>query len=152
MLRGLTELSLDSKGRLVIPTRYRDALDRHCEGHLVVTIDIDPSCFLLLYPLPDWEDIERKLVKLPSLNELTRQLQRQMLGYATECDMDGSGRILLPPPLRTFAGLEKSIVMAGQGNKFEIWDASKWNAQRDGWVAARAAGGPLPPELESLSL
>ncbi|MDA8362386.1 MAG: division/cell wall cluster transcriptional repressor MraZ [Gammaproteobacteria bacterium] len=150
MLRGLNELSLDSKGRLAVPTRYRETLERHCDGRMVVTVDRD-RC-LLLYPLPDWEEIERKLVKLPSYNESARRLQRLLIGHATECELDGSGRILLPPPLREFASLEKSVVLIGQGNKFEIWDATTWNTQRTDWLAAGAADGALPPELESLSL
>ncbi|MHB8255772.1 MAG: division/cell wall cluster transcriptional repressor MraZ [Acidiferrobacterales bacterium] len=150
MLRGLNELNLDSKGRLAIPTRYRDTLDRHCEGRMVVTVDRD-RC-LLLYPLPDWEEIERKLVKLPSYNEPARRLQRLLIGHATECELDGSGRILLPPPLREFASLEKTVVMIGQGNKFEIWDAAAWNTQRADWLAAGAGNDAMPPELESLSL
>ncbi|MHB8346944.1 MAG: division/cell wall cluster transcriptional repressor MraZ [Acidiferrobacterales bacterium] len=150
MLRGLNELNLDSKGRLAIPTRYRDTLDRHCEGHMVVTVDRD-RC-LLLYPLPDWEEIERKLVKLPSYKEQARRLQRLLIGHATECELDGSGRILLPLPLREFASLEKTVVLIGQGNKFEIWDAAAWNTQRADWLAAGGADDAMPPELESLSL
>ena len=150
MLRGLNELNLDSKGRLAIPTRYRDTLDRHCEGRMVVTVDRD-RC-LLLYPLPDWEEIERKLVKLPSYNEPARRLQRLLIGHATECELDGAGRILLPPPLREFASLSKEIVLIGQGNKFEIWDAQTWNVRRGEWLQGGGDDGPLPSELENLSL
>ncbi len=150
MLRGLNELTLDSKGRLAVPTRYREMLERHCDGRMVVTVDRD-HC-LLLYPLPDWEEIERKLVQLPSYNEPARQLQRLLIGYATDCELDGSGRILLPPPLRDYASLEKAVVLIGQGNKFEIWDATTWNTKRAEWLAAGPVDGNLPPELVSLSL
>lgn len=150
MFRGVNTLTLDSKGRLAIPTRYRDALARACNGQMVLTVDRD-HC-LLLYPLPEWEEIERKLVKLPSFNEQARRLQRLLIGHATECELDGSGRILLPPPLREFAGLDKAVVMIGQGNKFEIWDEAKWNTRRAEWLAEDKGGGALPPELESLSL
>lgn len=122
---------------------------RECNGQMVVTVDRD-HC-LLLYPLPDWEEIERKLVKLPSFNAQARRLQRLLIGHATECELDGSGRILLPPPLREFAGLDKGVVMIGQGNKFELWDEGTWNTQRAEWLAADT-GGDTPPELDSLSL
>ena len=116
---------------------------------MVLTVDRD-HC-LLLYPLPDWEEIERKLVKLPSFNAQARRLQRLLIGHATECELDGSGRILLAPPLREFAGIEKSVVMIGQGNKFELWDETSWNARRSEWLAA-GDEGEMPAELGSLSL
>jgi MraZ protein len=150
MFRGVNALTLDSKGRLAIPTRYRDDLLRHGNGRLVVTVDRD-HC-LLLYPLPEWEEIERKLVKLPSFNPQARRLQRLLIGHATEVELDGNGRILVPPPLREFASLDKSIVMIGQGNKFEIWDEATWAARRTEWLAATENEGELPDELGSLSL
>jgi MraZ protein len=125
-------------------------LTRHCNGQMVVTVD--PDHCLLLYPLPDWEEIERKLVKLPSFNKQARRLQRLFIGHATECELDGAGRILLPPPLREFAGLEKDAVLIGQGNKFEIWSDAAWNARRAEWLAEGGAEGPLPSDLEQFSL
>lgn len=150
MFRGVNNVKLDAKGRIVIPTRYRDRLQERCGGQLVVTVDRD-HC-LLLYPLPEWEEIERKLVKLPSFNAQARKLQRLLVGHATEVEMDSAGRVLLPPPLREFARLDKGVVMIGQGNKFEIWDEEAWNARREDWLAEDDAAGPLPAELESLSL
>lgn len=151
MFRGVNNVKLDAKGRIAIPTRYRDRLQERCGGQLVVTVDRD-HC-LLLYPLPDWEEIERKLVKLPSFNVQARRLQRLLVGHATEVDMDSHGRVLLPQPLRDFAQLDKAAVMIGQGNKFEIWDEASWSTRRDDWLAAEDdAAAPLPAELESLSL
>jgi MraZ protein len=150
MFRGLATLNLDSKGRMAIPTRYRDGLLRHCNGQMVVTVDHD-HC-LLLYTLPDWEEIERKLVRLPSFNKQARRLQRLLIGHATECEMDANGRILLPPALREFAGLDKSVVLIGQGNKFEVWAEEKWTARRTDWLSEAEDGGELPDELGSLSL
>ena len=98
MFRGVNALNLDIKGRLAIPTRYRDEIVRLANGHMVITVDRDHS--LLLYPLPEWEEIERKLVKLPSFNAQARRLQRLLIGHATEVELDGNGRILLPPLLR----------------------------------------------------
>ncbi|MEK7711982.1 MAG: division/cell wall cluster transcriptional repressor MraZ [Pseudomonadota bacterium] len=150
MFRGVNALNLDNKGRLAIPTRYRDELVRLAKGQMVITVDRDHS--LLLYPLPEWEEIERKLVKLPSFNVQARRLQRLLIGHATEVELDGNGRILLPPLLREFASLDKAVVMIGQGNKFEIWDEAKWNARRAEWLTATENEGDLPDDLGSLSL
>ncbi|MGB5245142.1 MAG: division/cell wall cluster transcriptional repressor MraZ [Woeseia sp.] len=149
MFRGATKVTLDAKGRLAIPTRYRERLQTRCDGQLVVTVDRD-NC-LLLYPMPDWEDIERKLMRLPSLNSQSRRLQRLMVGYATEIELDGNGRILLTKELREFAGLGRQAILLGQGNKFELWDEESWNAKRDAWLGADDETD-LPAELESLSL
>ena len=149
MLRGATKVTLDAKGRLAIPTRYRERLASRCGGQLVATVDKD-YC-LLLYPLPDWEEIERKLMRLPSLDKKARRLQRLMVGHATELDVDGHGRILLSRELREFAGLERQAVLLGQGNRFELWDEGRWNETRDGWLSD---GGDLDlsAQLETLTL
>ncbi len=122
----------------------------YCAGEVVVTVD--PDHCLLVYPLPEWEEIEQKLVRLPSLKPQTRRLQRLLIGHATEAQLDGSGRILLPPPLRSFAGLDKKVVLIGQGNKFELWDESTWSERCDQWLAEAAEDFELSEELESLSL
>lgn len=151
MFRGVNALNLDPKGRMTMPTRYRDQLQEMCSGQVVVTVDRD-HC-LLLYPLREWEEIERKLVRLPSLNKQARRLQRLLIGHATECELDGNGRILLPPLLREFAAIDKRVVMIGQGNKFEIWDENAWNAMRDQWLQEDAEGEEdLNADWGSLSL
>ena len=151
MFRGVNTINLDSKGRLAIPTRYREQLVQSCEGQMVVTVDRD-GC-LLLYPLPEWEEIERKLARLSSFNKQTRRLQRLLIGHATECEMDANGRILLSQPLRDFAGLEKAAVLIGQSNKFEIWSETNWNQRRQQWIDGDGEDeGDLPADLESLSL
>ena len=122
----------------------------YCAGEVVVTVD--PDHCLLVYPLPEWEEIEQKLVRLPSLKPQTRRLQRLLIGHATEAQLDGSGRILLPPPLRTFAGLDKKVVLIGQGNKFELWDEPTWSERCEQWLAEAAEDFELSEELESLSL
>jgi MraZ protein len=151
VFRGVNNLTLDAKGRLAVPTRYRDRLREDCNGQLVVTVDRD-RC-LLLYPLHEWEEIERKLVRLPSLNPQARRLQRLLVGHATEMEMDGHGRVLLPGPLREYAGMERRIVMIGQGNKFELWDEGRWDERRQEWLAEESGEElDLPAELENLSL
>jgi len=148
VFRGVAQLNLDSKGRLAVPARFRDALTARRSGHLGVTADSD-RC-LLIYPLPDWEPIEQKLMALSSFNAQIRELQRRLVGYAEEVVMDATGRILVPPALRNYALLEKAAVLVGQGHKFELWN-------KDGWDARMEKGGDfgpggLPPELEGFSL
>ncbi len=151
LFRGVNNVTLDAKGRLSIPTRYRAQLKASCDGQMVMTVDREHS--LLLYPLPVWEDIERKLIKLPTLNKQARRLQRLLIGHATECELDGQGRVLVSPPLREFAELDKKTVMIGQGNKFEIWNEQAWVTKRDVWFEEEIAEeGDLSPELGTLSL
>jgi MraZ protein len=128
MFRGANAINLDTKGRVTIPTRYRQQLLDDCQGQMVCTIDTQQSC-LLLYPLSEWEEIELKLSKLSSMNPHERRLQRLLLGYAMEGEMDSNGRFLLSAPLRQHAQLEKQIMLVGQLNKFEIWDAQVWQQQ-----------------------
>ena len=151
MFRGPSKVTLDSKGRLAIPSRHRDRIIGRADGHLVATIDRD-HC-LLIYPLPDWEEIERKLVRLSAFKSKSRRILRLMLGYATELEMDGQGRILLPQVLRDFAGLERNAMLIGQGNKFELWDEQRWNDNCETWLAPDDEDDrDLPEELDSLSL
>jgi MraZ protein len=151
VFRGPSKVTLDSKGRLAIPARHRERILTRGDGHLVATVDRD-YC-LLIYPLPDWEEIERKLIRLPALNKQARRLQRLMLGHATELDLDGHGRILLPRELREFAGLERQAMLIGQGNKLELWDEQRWNERRAEWLAGDGSDATeLPQELETLSL
>lgn len=150
MFRGVATFNLDAKGRMAIPAKFRKHLDVCCEGRLIVTIDHSDHC-LQMYPLPEWEHVEQKLTALPSLNPQVRRLKRMLLGYATECEMDGNGRILLPAKLREFAGLDKSVVMIGQGNKFELWNEQTWNELMDECLE-EDFDEILPAELESLSI
>ena len=148
MFRGATKVTLDAKGRMAVPTRYRERLTARCDGQIVVTVDKD-YC-LLIYPLPDWEELERKLIRLPSMNKVARRIQRIMVGYATEVELDGSGRILISRELRDFAELQKQAILIGQGNKFELWDEERWVEKRDAWLG-EDEDVSLPAELESLS-
>jgi len=150
MFRGANKLTLDAKGRMVMPTRYRERLQERCGGKLVITVDKE-QC-LLIYPLPDWEEIERKLMRLPSLNVQARRLQRLMVGHATDTDLDAHGRLLLPPNLREFSLLKRDAMLIGQGMRFELWDEARWNERRDEWLAGEESTADLPAELETLSL
>ena len=149
MFRGATKVTLDAKGRLAIPTRYRDRIISRSNGELVVTVDRD-YC-LLIYPYPDWEEIERKLIRLPTMNKQARRLQRLMVGYATEMELDGNGRILISKELREFANLDRHAILLGQGKKFELWNDKSWSDKRDSWLNMEDEIG-LSGELDTLSL
>lgn len=119
-----------------------------CAGNLVLTADAD-GC-LLVYPEPEWLPIRDKLNKLSSFNPRSRALQRLLVGHAEDVVMDSAGRVLISPVLRNYAGLDKSVMLIGQGNKFELWDEAKWQAQQQ--AALQLMSGDLPPELEGFSL
>ena len=148
MFQGAAQLSLDSKGRLAIPARHRDILLAHFASQLVLTADAD-GC-LLCYPRPEWQPIRDKLLKLSSLNPRIRALQRRLIGYAEDVEMDAAGRILISPALRGYAMLDKRVMLIGQGNKLELWDEGRWTAQQE--IALSFAYGELPPELEGFTL
>ncbi len=153
MFRGINGVSVDSKGRIVMPARYRERLQTDDKCIVVLTIDTEERC-LLLYPLSDWEVIEAKLANLPSFNPVARRIQRLLIGHATDVEMDGQGRILLPPLLRDYAGLDKNAVLIGQGKKLEIWDDKLWTDSRNRWLQEEAStkNAELPDELKSISL
>jgi MraZ protein len=113
---------------------------------------VDQRSCLLIYPLPDWEETERKLMRLPSLNPTAQKLRGLLMGYATDLELDSHGRVLIPKEHREFAGLERQAMMFGQGNKFEMWDEGRWDEQLNRWLGEGAAdGSDLPDELERLS-
>ena len=146
--RGVTELLLDAKGRVAVPTRYRDALAAAGESRLVLTAD--PSRCLLLYPRSVWEPIQQRLMGLSGFNERIRGLQRLLVGHADDAEIDASGRILVPPALRSFARLDRQVVLVGQGHRFELWGAPEWQAQTAQAIAF--PGSELPPELDGFTL
>ncbi|MGY0217864.1 division/cell wall cluster transcriptional repressor MraZ [Endozoicomonadaceae bacterium StTr2] len=151
MFRGVNAINLDAKGRLAIPTRYRQCLLEQSEGQLVATIDTDEPC-LLIYPLPAWNAIQEKIEALPSFHPMTRRIQRLLIGHATDLVMDAQGRILLPPLLREYAGLTKKTMLLGQGRKFELWDEACWMKRRDEYLDEASNADETPLELQTLSL
>ncbi len=152
MFRGLTAIQIDTKGRLSIPSRYRTPLLDETGNSVVITIDTEQPC-LLLYPTPRWLEIEQKLEQLSSFHPASRRIQRLLMGHATDVELDSQGRILLPPLLREYAGLEKSAMLVGQGKKFEIWNEAQWQAGRTAWLADAANGASsMSAELLALSL
>ena len=153
MFRGVSYVTIDTKGRMSVPVRYREQLSQLCNGEVVVTIDTEENC-LMLYPLPAWNDVERKIEALPTFNKAARRIQRLLIGHATDIQMDGSGRLLLPAPLREYALMEKKLVLLGQINKIEIWSESHWLSRREQLIAVKdeSSEGDQPDFLETLSL
>lgn len=148
MFRGAASLNLDAKGRLAVPSRHRDALLAQCAGHLILTAH--PHRCLLLYPQPAWEPIQAKIMALSSFDRQSSALQRLLVGFAEDLELDGAGRLLVSPVLREFAGLEKQVMLVGQGSHFELWSAEAWKAQLERAMSAEAL--ELPAELEGFSL
>ena len=138
---------------MAMPSRYREQLIEYCLGQLVVTIDTNHRC-LLLYPLSEWEHIERKIESLSSFDPMSRRVKHLLIGHANDLELDGSGRILLPQELRQYAQLEKHVCLIGQGKKLEIWSQNNWNEQRDHWLtdSNTTTEGELPDKLRSLAL
>ncbi|HEV2702688.1 MAG TPA: division/cell wall cluster transcriptional repressor MraZ [Steroidobacteraceae bacterium] len=143
MFRGAAKVTLDVKGRMVLPTRVRDTLTQLGERQLVATVDRD-QC-VLVYPLTDWQKLQASLLDLPNLNDETRWLQRLMVGYATDLDIDAHGRVLIPGELRDFTGLQRDAMLLGQGNHLELWDESAFRqAALDSMKAEKRSSAPAP--------
>ena len=147
MFRGLNKISFDTKGRISIPTKYREELLKISKKKLICTIDLD-YC-LLLYPLPSWLKIEQQIMKLPTLNTTSRKLQRLLVGHATDIEMDKSGRLLIPYELREFSMIKKEAMLIGQGNRFELWDYLRWTKLREKWLKSDKYS--LPKEFEKFT-
>jgi len=149
---GSTNLTLDNKGRLVIPTRYREKLLECCDGNLVITVGFD-DC-LLLYPLSAWEPIRERLYKLPNADPRVRNLQRRIGGRASHTPMDTAGRILITPELRNAVRLEKDVMLVGQNHKFELWNTETWTAATSNTAALTQpfSQDQLPPSMADFSL
>lgn len=135
-------MSLDAKGRMSVPTRHREALVLQCEGRLTLTRH--PDGCLLLYPRSVWESVRERIAALPIS---ASGWKRFFLGNATDVELDGTGRLLIAPELRSAVGLEKEVVLLGMGAHFELWDAARLAAKED-----EAIAGGLPEALSGLSI
>ncbi len=119
---------------MALPARSRETVQLVSAGNVVVTIDMRERC-LLLYPLAEWEVVQRKLEGLSNIDPRARRLQRLLIGHATDLGLDSNGRILLPSLLRDYADLDKKLVLVGQGNKVEIWSADQWQERMTHWLS-----------------
>ena len=117
--------TIDTKGRLIVPSKFREALG----DEFVVTKGWDGCLFV--YAIDDWKVFEEKLASLPLINVEARQFARYFLSGAQYVTVDKQGRILMPQDLREFAGLEKDVVLAGMGGRIEIWSLDKWNENNE---------------------
>ena len=148
MFQGAAALNIDTKGRLAIPARHREALLDASGGQLVLTAH--PHRCLLLYPQQAWEPIRDKVLAASSLNPQSATIKRLLVGHARDEELDSAGRLLIAPELRQFAQFEKQVWLVGQGSHFEIWSDSGWQKQQD--VFLTMGDQQLPPGLEDLAL
>jgi MraZ protein len=129
---GNATVNLDEKGRFAIPTRYREGVQQICNCKLIATVAVNErgtgieGC-LWIYPVPAWEGLQEKIKTFSDLNKAGVKLKRFLIGYATECEMDSQGRVLLPELLRKFANLDKKMILVGQLNRFELWNEDAFN-------------------------
>jgi len=129
MFQGETAVTIDDKGRLAIPTSYRDAVARECGNHLVVTYSPFESGCLYIYPQPVWERLRDQVNALPRAKSVSRNLQLKLVGAASFVEPDGNGRISVPASHRNAVGIEKRAVLLGMGDKFELWSEQAHHAQ-----------------------
>jgi MraZ protein len=134
VFQGASALSLDAKGRMSVPSRYREALQGQAEGR--VTLTKSPDGCLLLFPRPEWEVFRKRVSELPME---AAWWQRIFLGNAMDMELDTAGRVLVSPELRAAASLDRSVMLLGMGNRFELWDADTYAAKE---AAAMAQGMP----------
>lgn len=130
MFTGRTALSLDAKGRIAIPTRFRESLQPSAAASVVLTQHPMDRC-LALYPQARWEEIAAQIAGLPDALPSTRGLKRRFIGQAVWMELDSNGRILIPVELRELAGLDKTVMLVGQMSRFEIWSNSEWQRQAE---------------------
>src|SRR5690606_2922390 len=129
MFQGETAITIDDKGRLAIPTAYRELVARECGNRLVLTYSpFDEGC-LYLYPMPVWEQVRDQVNRLPRTKAKSRLLQLKLVGAAAFVDPDGSGRISIPASQRSAVGIERKAVLLGMGDKFELWSEQAHHAQ-----------------------
>jgi MraZ protein len=148
VFQGATQVNLDAKGRMAVPTKVRDPLTAGGTVKLVLTAH--PDGCLLLYPQPAWEPIRARVMSFPSLDRQFSVWKRLLVGFAEDVELDGAGRLLISPELRDFAKITRPVMFVGQGSHFEIWDLETWNANLE---TLKSGGSPtLPPGMENFSL
>ena len=128
MFRGNSIHNLDDKGRLIVPSRFRDVI-RAGGGDAIMITRMDKSLFA--YALNGWAKIEERMLDLADMSEHMRRVRRYFLGWAFECGCDKQGRVLVPPTLREYAGLAKEVVLVGLLDHFEIWSRDNWEKENE---------------------
>ena len=152
MYQGANSLNLDEKGRFAIPAKYRDELLSSCGGKMVVTVNPFDTC-LFVYPEPEWHRVFADLSAMRNTKPQVSKLQRLLMGYAHDYQMTAQGRIQIPAKLRELAGLDRQVALVGQGNKFELWDESRWDQMSLDWLqSGRELDDDSADVFDSLSL
>jgi MraZ protein len=121
VFQGETAITVDDKGRLAIPTAYRELVSSACANRLVITYNPFEQGCLWLFPRAEWERVRDQVNALPNVKAVHRALQMKLVGAAADVEPDSAARILLPASQRAAAGIEKKAVLLGMGNKFELW-------------------------------
>lgn len=146
MFRGRFEHSIDLKGRVSVPVKFREILATHSDERLILT-NFD-NC-LWGYPVAEWRVIEDKVAALPQFKSEVKALQRVFISAATECPVDKQGRILIPPTLRDYAGITKDLVFVGMTKRIEIWSRERWQKV---FTESQDNIGEMTDELAGLGL
>ncbi|HAF17503.1 MAG: division/cell wall cluster transcriptional repressor MraZ [Thermacetogeniaceae bacterium] len=121
MFIGEYRHNIDAKGRLILPAKFRSCLGERC----IATRGLDHCLFV--FPLEEWQGMEEKMKNLPLTKKEARAFSRFFFSGATECELDGQGRILLPPSLREYAQISKEVAVIGVSSRIEIWAAERWD-------------------------
>ncbi len=130
MFYGSHAINMDTKGRIAIPTRVRELLQESCNGRIVMTAHTENRC-LHLFPEPQWEEILPKIEEFPTFNKVSRRAKLLLMGHACPLELDANGRVLLPPTLREYAGLQKKLMLVGQGKSMELWSDEQFSRYID---------------------
>ena len=141
MFQGASSLSLDAKGRLSVPTRYRDVLSATAGG--LLTLTKHPHGCLMVFPRPEWEKFRERVANLPMSAQWWKRI---FLGNAMDVEIDGTGRVLVSPELRVAAGISRDTMLLGMGNHFELWDKASYEAQE-----SQAMQGAMPDVFKDFS-
>lgn len=146
VFQGSHNINMDAKGRLAIPAKHRDTLAADCDSKIVMTAHTQDKC-VLIYPENEWQKILPQIEALPTFNRAALRAQRLLIGYATSLELDANGRILVPPTLREYGGLDKKLMLVGLGKKFELWDETAWLK-----TVAASDDDEMPAQMLELSL
>ena len=148
MFRGSSFHSIDPKGRIIIPARFRDVINASGDERIMIT-RMD-NC-LFAYTFGEWTKIEQRILQLPQKSESMRRFQRVFIGSAQECRCDGQGRVLIPPYLKGYASLEKEVVLVGVLSRFEIWSKENWDHE-DEQLAKDMGDGQVREDIAQIGL
>ena len=150
LLTGLHMLALDAKGRLSVPARYRNDLEDQAHNRLVITLQPQRKA-LWIFPEPEYEEAAREVRKLSDFEPSELAFKRLFIGHAMHMDIDGSGRVLIPPVLRAQIGMDKKVALMGMTNKFELWDEGSWQEMQKGLYLPEDGAG-ISDRLKGLSI